>query len=160
MVCSAYAANAVSVTEFTLAEVIFSLKRGWYFMRTVRNDHAYPPRVGVPGAYGSTVGLVSLGMIGRMMAERLQQLDVQVIAYDPFASADDAAALGVELTSLEESLPAFGCGFPAHALAARDGRLDHRRALCRHEAKQHFHQHGTRRSGTRAGDDRRTGPAP
>ena len=102
MVCSAYAANAISVTEFTLAEVIFSLKRGWYFMRTVREDLAYPPRVGVPGAFGSTVGLVSLGMIGRMMAQRLQQLDVQVIAYDPFASSDDAAALGVELTSLEE----------------------------------------------------------
>ncbi len=102
VVTSAYAANAVPVAEFTLAEIIFSLKRGWYFMRTVRKDHAYPPRVGVPGAYGSTVGLVSLGMIGRMMAERLQQLDVHVIAYDPFASAEDAAALGVELCTLDE----------------------------------------------------------
>ena len=51
LVTSAYAANAVPVTEFTLAEIIFSLKRGWYFMRTVRKDHVFRDkefRVGQP----------------------------------------------------------------------------------------------------------------
>jgi len=56
----------------------------------------------VPGGNGSTVGLISLGMIGRMVAKRLQSFDVKVIAYDPFATAEDAAALKVELCSLPE----------------------------------------------------------
>ena len=36
------------------------------------------------------------------MAELLKILDVRVIAYDPFASVGDAAALGVELVALDE----------------------------------------------------------
>ncbi len=101
-VTSAYGANAVPVSEFTLAEIIFSLKRGWHFMRAVREAHAYPPRSGVPGVYGSTVGLVSLGVVGRMVAKRLQQLDVRVRAYDPFVTPEDAGALDIELCTLDE----------------------------------------------------------
>ena len=55
----------------------------------------------VPGAYATTVGLVSLGAIGRMVAERLRSHDLRVIAYDPFADPDAATALGVELVDLE-----------------------------------------------------------
>ncbi len=51
----------------------------------------------VAGAYGSVVGLVSLGAIGRMVADRLRMLDVRVIAYDPHTSAAQATTLGVTL---------------------------------------------------------------
>ncbi len=103
VVTSAYAANAVPVVEFTLAQILLSLKRVWYYMRAVRDLHAYPAgRHTVPGAYGVTVGLIALGTIGRLVAERLAAFDLRVIAYDPFVSATDAAAWGVELVSLEE----------------------------------------------------------
>ncbi|MEI6085886.1 MAG: NAD(P)-dependent oxidoreductase, partial [Verrucomicrobiota bacterium] len=52
----------------------------------------------VPGAYRSTVGVVSLGMIGRRVVELLRHHDVHVIAYDPFA----APIAGVELCSLAD----------------------------------------------------------
>lgn len=104
ILCSAWAANAIPVTEYALATILLSLKRFWSFAQAVRRDHAYPDRQGerVPGAYRSTVGLVSLGMIGRLLAERLNTFDLHVIAYDPFARHDEANALGVELVSLPE----------------------------------------------------------
>ena len=56
----------------------------------------------VAGAYGSTVGLVSLGMIGRMVANQLKSHDVNVLAYDPYATLKIASDLNVELCSLDE----------------------------------------------------------
>ena len=102
VISSAWAANAVPVAEFTLAQIVFSLKRGWHFALSIKRAQSWVPKAPVPGAFDSTVGLVSLGMIGRMVAERLRALDVHVIAYDPFVSAEDAAALGVRLVPLDE----------------------------------------------------------
>ena len=52
--------------------------------------------------YGTTVGVISLGMIGRAVAERLRQFDLTVIAYDPFIKPADSEALGVKMVSLED----------------------------------------------------------
>ena len=101
-VTSAYGANAVTVSHYTLAQVIFSLKRGWHFSRAIRESGGWMQRTPVPGTYGSTVGLISLGQVGRRVAELLKILDVRVIAYDPFVSAGDTVALGVELVALDE----------------------------------------------------------
>ena len=102
VVSSAYAANAVPVAEFTLSQILFCLKLGWRYIQHLRQGQPYWQRMHVPGAYGSTVGIVSLGMIGRMVCEHLKRFDVKVIAYDPFVKPADAAALGVELCSLGE----------------------------------------------------------
>jgi phosphoglycerate dehydrogenase-like enzyme len=101
-ITSAYAANAVPVIEYTLAQILLSLKRTWHYMFAIRAQGQYIPRTPVPGAYGSTVGLISLGMIGSGVAQKLQQFDVHVIAYDPFVTPARAAELGVELCSLED----------------------------------------------------------
>jgi phosphoglycerate dehydrogenase-like enzyme len=102
VITSAYEANAVPVVEFTLSQILFSLKRGWYFFNQVKKKAAFPAREKVPGAYESTVGLVSLGMIGRKVAEILMQFDCKVIAYDPFVSEMEGKALNVEMCSLED----------------------------------------------------------
>ena len=99
---SAYAANAVPVAEYTLAQILFSLKRGWYHMEAIRQAGAYIKREFMPGAYKSTVGLISLGMIGRKVVDLLQSFDLNIIAYDPFISEDDAKEMGITMVSLEE----------------------------------------------------------
>src|SRR5690606_38716188 len=100
-ICSANEANGVPVSEFTLAQIILALKRYWTHNR---NMHAQRGKQMEPvaGAYGSTVGLVSLGAIGRRVAKLLQMLDVKVLAYDPFAQSECACDLRVELCSLED----------------------------------------------------------
>ena len=49
-----------------------------------------------------TLGLVGLGRIGQGVAARAHSFEMKVIAHDPFISAETAAALGVELVSLDE----------------------------------------------------------
>ena len=48
------------------------------------------------------LGLVGLGRIGQEVAGRAHAFEMTVIAHDPFISAEMAAALGVELVSLDE----------------------------------------------------------
>lgn len=100
---SSWSANAVPVSEYTLAEILFSLKLGWRFAYDAKASQRYPRKSAVPGIYGSKVALISLGMIGRMVAELLKQFKVDVVAYDPFAKEEDAKRLGVTLVSLEEA---------------------------------------------------------
>lgn len=100
-ITSSYAANAVPVAEFTLAQILLSLKRAWATAADYRAHHKRG-ELHIAGAYGSTVGLVSLGMIGRRVANLLRQFDVKVIAYDPFVTPAQAADLGLELVTLPE----------------------------------------------------------
>ena len=105
-ITSSYGANAVPVSEYTLSQILFALKCGWQFARTIAHDQSFEQarqiRREVPGAYGSTVGLVSLGVIGRRVCKMLQAFDVKVIAYDPFVSEETAKELGAEMCSLED----------------------------------------------------------
>ena len=50
---------------------------------------------------GKTLGVIGLGNIGRIVADRAKGLRMNVIGFDPVLSADRAATLGVELASLE-----------------------------------------------------------
>lgn len=102
VITSAYAANAVPVSEYTFSQIIFGLKLGWRQVRTIRREGCYSKASPMPGAFDTTVGIISLGMIGRLVANLLKVLHVNVIAYDPFVTEEDAAALGVELVGLDE----------------------------------------------------------
>jgi D-3-phosphoglycerate dehydrogenase len=54
--------------------------------------------------YNRTLGVIGLGNIGRIVAERAQGLGMKVIAHDPFLSSDSAAKLDVELVDLDALL--------------------------------------------------------
>jgi phosphoglycerate dehydrogenase-like enzyme len=104
MISSAWEANAIPVAEFTHALITLSLKQFWQFTRQPPAKRFDRGDTIISGNYrGSTVGLLSLGAIGRGVASRLAQSnEVNVIAYDPYADADQAEKLGVTLVPLEE----------------------------------------------------------
>jgi phosphoglycerate dehydrogenase-like enzyme len=101
VITSAYAANAVPVSEYTLAQILLSLKRTWYYARAIREKQQWVSKGAVPGAFESTVGLISLGKVGRLVAERLQPFDLKVLAYDPYVLPESAEALDVGLVDLD-----------------------------------------------------------
>ena len=101
-ITSAWAANAVPVSEYALSQILFSLKRGWHYALATRREQKWPAREWVPGAFGSTVGVISLGQVGQMVCRRLQPFDLHILAYDPFATPELAQQLNVELVSLDE----------------------------------------------------------
>ena len=55
---------------------------------------------------GKTIGVVGLGRVGREVARRAVALDMKVIGFDPFFSADFASKLGIETApDLNSMLP-------------------------------------------------------
>ena len=54
---------------------------------------------------GKTLGVIGLGRIGRLVAERARGLGMTVVAHDPYLDRADSPLAGVELLDLEEMLP-------------------------------------------------------
>lgn len=118
VITSSWAANAVPVSEYTFAQIIMCLKNAYrlnFYYKEIFNENrtggrkdAYEKGFGVPngkmayGAYGTTVGIISLGMIGRLVCEKLKTLDVEIIAYDPYVGDDEMRKLGVTPVPLDE----------------------------------------------------------
>ena len=101
---SAWAANAVPVAEYTVAQIILACK-GFFRACTLatqnKRKEARAHSMSCPGNYGCKVGLIGVGMIGSMVAEMLKTYNHKVLVFDPFCSEEKANALGVELCSLE-----------------------------------------------------------
>jgi phosphoglycerate dehydrogenase-like enzyme len=102
IITSAAAANALPVAEFTLAQILLCLKNVWQSAHAVRAAKSFTRDIAIYGAYGSSVGLISLGLIARRVIELLKPFDLTVLAYDPYVSAAQAAELNVKLVSLDE----------------------------------------------------------
>ena len=54
--------------------------------------------------FGKTVGVVGLGRIGQLVAQRLAAFGTHVIAYDPYVPPARAGQLGIELLPLDDVL--------------------------------------------------------
>ena len=101
-ITTAQSLNAVPVAEFAAASLLLGLKRVWHYARATRESRGFPVDRPMPGAYQSTVGLVSYGTIARLVRERLRALDVKVVVFDPYLSHDVARAEEVTPVSLDE----------------------------------------------------------
>jgi D-3-phosphoglycerate dehydrogenase len=51
---------------------------------------------------GKTLGIVGLGRIGRVVAQRARGFGMKILAYDPFVSADNVRDLEIEVAPLED----------------------------------------------------------
>lgn len=104
-VFSAWAANAVPVAEYTVAQIILAGK-DFYVQSRLLGQEDRPAAVarhgGHFGNYRKKVGLIGCGMIGSLVAEMLKVFDLEVLVFDPFLSAEKAERLGVRQASLEE----------------------------------------------------------
>jgi phosphoglycerate dehydrogenase-like enzyme len=109
LVVSAWAANAVPVAEYVVAQILLSTKG---YFRNVNACKTPEGRAGAPfqgsGNFGETVAILGAGQIGRKVIELLRPFNLKVIVFDPFLSNSDAVLLGAEKVSLEE---AFARGY-------------------------------------------------
>lgn len=101
-VSTAQAINAIPVAEYTVSALLLGLKRFWHYAQVTRQTRDFPTARPMPGAYGSVVGLVSYGTIARLVRERLRSLELEVVVYDPFLTADEARREGVRKVELDE----------------------------------------------------------
>lgn len=104
-VFSAWAANAVPVAEFTVAQILLAGKG--YFQGLRRQERAGRAAFDsysntFPCNYHVKVGILGAGMIGSRVLEMLKAYDLETLAYDPFASDEKLQALGAKRATLEE----------------------------------------------------------
>lgn len=98
--------NANSVAEHALAMLLTLSKRIIEADRVLRRE-ANVNRNALMGneAQGKTIGIVGLGNVGRRIAELCKGLlHMEVIAYDPYLSAQEIAARGGEKVELDDLL--------------------------------------------------------
>ncbi|MDE1549289.1 hydroxyacid dehydrogenase [Jeotgalibaca caeni] len=103
-VTTANVPNGIPVAEFTLAQILMSLKNSWYLSRKVKEEKHFTNgiRYEIPGVYNSTVGIISFSAIGKMVIEHLKNFQVDIALYDPFVTEEKAEEIGVKLCSLDE----------------------------------------------------------
>ena len=102
MVVNAPTSNVVSAAELTVAHIL-GLAR--HLQRAHGSLSAGEwKRSAYTGTelFEKTVGIVGLGRIGALVAERLKGFGVELIAYDPYVTAARAGQLDVELVELDE----------------------------------------------------------
>lgn len=102
MVVNAPTSNITSAAELTVAHIL-GLARHLPRAHQSLADGAWK-RSSYTGVelYEKTVGIVGLGRIGALVAERLKGFGVDLIAYDPYITAARASQLGVELVELDQ----------------------------------------------------------
>lgn len=104
-VFSAWAANAVPVAEYTVSQIILANK-GFYTTSRIFKNKDYEKAREVfsnyRGNYGSVVGIIGAGMIGKLVIKMLKDYKVKVKVFDPFLPDEVAMKLGAEKVSLKE----------------------------------------------------------
>lgn len=103
VVSSAAAANAVPVAEFTLAAIIFGVKRVFAWAAHYRTGRTPVPAHWL-GANGITVGVIGASRVGRKVIGLLRNLDVRILVYDPYADPGDLRAMGAVPVPLDSLL--------------------------------------------------------
>jgi phosphoglycerate dehydrogenase-like enzyme len=102
---SAWAANAIPVAEFALAQILLSCKG---YFRNTRSCATWEERTGRQphsglGIYNNSVALIGFGMIGRKLADLLRPFHMDVMVVDPYVTDEVLAAHGCRRVELQEA---------------------------------------------------------
>jgi D-3-phosphoglycerate dehydrogenase len=104
MVVNAPTSNIVSAAELAIALLLASARNVPQASSSLKGGAWKRSKYTGTELFEKTVGVVGLGRIGVLVAQRLSAFGMKVIAYDPYVQAGRAAQMGVRLVSLEELL--------------------------------------------------------
>ncbi len=97
LVCNAPQSNIISAAEHAVALLLSLARRVPEADASLREGKWLRSKLQGVELAGKTVGVLGLGRIGTLVAQRLMAFGVHLIAYDPYVTAERAARLGVEL---------------------------------------------------------------
>jgi D-3-phosphoglycerate dehydrogenase len=104
MVVNAPTSNIVSAAELAVALLLASARNISPAHAALRQGEWKRSKYSGVELADKTVGVVGLGRIGLLVAQRLSAFGVRLVAYDPFVQPARAAQLGVKLLPLDELL--------------------------------------------------------
>lgn len=102
LVVNAPNANTISAAEHTMALLLAQARMIPEADASLRRGAWEKSRFKGVELHGKTLGILGLGKIGSLVAERASAFGMKVLAYDPYVGEERARRLGVELAGLEE----------------------------------------------------------
>ena len=104
LVCNAPESNVVSAAEHSVA-LLLALARNVAQAHSALIQGRWERSLWTGAELlNKTVGIVGLGRVGRLVAQRLKGFDVRILAFDPFVSSESARAVNVEMFELDDLL--------------------------------------------------------
>jgi D-3-phosphoglycerate dehydrogenase / 2-oxoglutarate reductase len=94
--------NNVTTAEHTLSLLLAMARNIPQAMSSLRGGKWERNKFTGVEVFNKTLGIIGIGNIGAIVADRAQGLKMKVIAYDPFLTPEAAARLGVELVPLDD----------------------------------------------------------
>ncbi|MEO3808520.1 phosphoglycerate dehydrogenase [Sphaerisporangium sp. B11E5] len=104
MVVNAPTSNIVSAAEHTVALILASARNVAQGHGALKNGEWKRSKYTGVELDGKVVGILGLGRIGQLVAQRLAPFGVELVAYDPYLQPARAAQMGVRLATLDEVL--------------------------------------------------------
>ncbi len=96
--------NAIAAAEHTIAMMLAASRKIPQATASMRQGKWEKKRFMGVELYNKILGLIGIGVIGTIVADRARGLKMKVIGYDPYLSPEVAEKKGVELVSLDELL--------------------------------------------------------
>ena len=104
VVMNAPGGNTITTAEHTISLMLALARNIPQGTASIRDGKWVKKKLAGIEITGKTLGIIGLGHIGRVVADRAKGLKMVVIAADPYVSKDAAKALDVELVSLDDLL--------------------------------------------------------
>jgi D-3-phosphoglycerate dehydrogenase len=104
MVVNAPTSNITSAAELAVGLLLASARNIAPANQALKGGAWKRSKYGGVELLDKTVGIVGLGRIGQLVAERLKGFGMTILAYDPYTSAQRAGQVGARLVSLDELL--------------------------------------------------------
>ncbi len=102
MVVNAPQSNIVSAAEHTMALLLAQARNVPQAHAALKAGRWERTRWEGVELADKTLGIVGLGRIGKLVADRAKAFGMRLVAYDPFISVERARQMGVELVSLDQ----------------------------------------------------------
>ena len=102
MVVNAPQSNILSAAEHTLALLLAQARNVPQAHAALTGGTWERSRWEGVELYGKTLGVIGLGRVGALVAQRALAFGMRIIAYDPYVSPDRARQLGIELLALDD----------------------------------------------------------
>lgn len=94
--------SAVTVAEQTFAMILSMLRHIPAATASVKAGKWEKKKFQGREAAGKTLGVIGIGNIGGIVVQRARAFGMEVVAYDPFSSAEAASRLGATLVALDD----------------------------------------------------------
>ena len=102
MVVNAPQSNIISAAEHTMALLLAQARNVPQAHAALKAGRWERTRWEGVELADKTLGIVGLGRIGKLVADRAKAFGMRLVAFDPFVSADRARQMGVELLALDQ----------------------------------------------------------